>query len=423
MSDDLRSGSATAVLDHVEGGADVVVPIANGEPVAVLDALEQHHADLDGVRVHQMHVLHDRPYLHGGLRPHLTHVSYFLSHVTRPAYWAGGLELVPAHFSEVPTLLRRVGCDLVVAAAAPVDADGCYSLGTSADYVASLVGEVPFFLEVNPRMPRTRGRNQVHVSQVVGTTEREAPLVEVPAPPVTDLDRRIAALVADRIEHGSTMQAGIGAIPGAILSLLRDHQDLGLHTELLSDGVVDLVEAGALTGARKTHGRGKHVATFVLGSQRAYEFVDENDAVELAPVDHVNDPRVIGREPRFVSINATVEVDLLGQCASESIAGRPWSGSGGQADFARGAMYSEGGQGFVVLRSTTKDGTSRIVPRLASGQVVTTLRNTVDHVVTEHGVAELRGRSVAQRAKALISVAHPDHRDLLRHEARSHGLL
>lgn len=425
MRHHLEPVEAVRVLDHLVPDADVIVPIANGEPTALLDAVEAGHERLQGVRVHQMHVLHDRPYLHGDLRPNLGHVSYFLSHVTRPAFWEHGLDLVPANFSEVPALLaERTGCDLVVAAAAPMDRHGYFSLGTSADYTASLIGKAPFFLEVNPRMPRTHGRNQVHVSQAVGVVEHEAALVEVEPPAISDLDRATAAHVAERILDGSTIQAGIGAIPNAILSLLVDHEHLGLHTELLSDGVIDLVEAGALTGVAKDINPGKLVATFVLGTQRVYDFVHDNTAVELWPVAYVNDPRVIGQERRFVSINATLEVDLLGQCASESISGRYWSGSGGQSDFARGAMYSPEGQGFVVLRSTAAGGTiSRIVPQLAPGQVVTTIKNTVDHVVTEHGVAELRGRSTTQRARALIAVAHPDHRERLRWQAQQLGLL
>ncbi|HKY14854.1 MAG TPA: acetyl-CoA hydrolase/transferase C-terminal domain-containing protein, partial [Microthrixaceae bacterium] len=251
-----------------------------------------------------------------------------------------------------------------------------------------------------------------------GWTEVDRPLVEVAPATAGRIEEQIAAFVAERIQDRSTIQVGIGAIPNAILAHLHDHRDLGVHTELFSDGLVDLVEAGAVTGAHRAVSTGRSTTTFALGTRRTYEFIHENPAVELMPVEIVNDPREIGREPRFVSINATLEVDLFGQCASETLGGRYWSGSGGQADFARGAMYSPGGQGFVVLPSTAKGGTvSRIVAQLGAGQVVTTLKNTVDHVVTEHGVAKLRGRSLRERALALISVAHPDHRDRLRHDA------
>ena len=242
-------------------------------------------------------------------------------------------------------------------------------------------------------------------------------------PAVPDaVDLRIAALVAERIDDGACIQAGIGSIPNGVLAALRGHRDLGIHIELLSDGAADLVERGVATGIHKVRRPGKVVTTFALGSAALYEFLDGNAAIELLPVDWVNDPRVIAQEPRFVSINATTEVDFLGQAASETIAGRYWSGSGGQADFARGAMYSDGGQGFLVMRSTAAHGTiSRIVPRLREGSVVTTLKNTVDKVVTEHGVAELRGRTIRQRTRALVAIADPAFREQLEVDARALG--
>ena len=417
--------SAEAVVDHLRPGTDVIVPLANGEPVGLLDAVEDAAATLDAVKVHQMHALHDRPYLHGRHGDRLRHVSYFLSPVTRPAFHEGGLDLVPAHFSEVPAVLRhRARHPLVLAAASPPDRHGYFSLGTNADYVAPLIGHVPFFLEANARMPRTFGRNQVHITQVVGWTQADYDLVEVPPAEPGEVDLAIARHVAERIPDGATIQAGIGSIPNAILRCLVDHEDLGVHTELFSDGVIDLVLRGVVTGARKRRNPGKMVTTFALGTRALYDFLHENPAVELLPVDEVNDPRAIAKEPGFVSVNATTEVDLLGQCASETIGGRYWSGSGGQADFARGAMYSEGGMAFIVLRSTTTDGTvSRIRAQLTPGSVVTTLKNTVDHVVTEWGVAELRGRTIRERATALIAVAHPGFRDGLATDARRLGYL
>jgi acyl-CoA hydrolase len=372
-----------------------------------------------------MHAVHDRPYLRGEFGDRLRHVSYFLSHVTRPHFRNGTIDLVPNNFSEMRDILRGGTRDpLVIAAASPLDRHGYFSLGLNADYVSSFIGRARFFLEANARVPRTFGRNQVHVSQVVGWCESDRPLVEIPPAEPGPPDHRIAGFIAERIPDGATLQTGIGAIPNAVLSALSGHRNLGVHTELISDGVVDLVEAGVVTGVEKQINRTKTVGTFALGTRRLYDFLDENTAFELWPVRYVNDPRVIAQERNFVSINATIAVDLLGQCASETIAGRYYSSSGGQADFARGAMYSDGGQGFVVLRSTTADGAiSKIVAQLAPGDVVTTLKNTVDKVVTEWGVAELRGRSLRQRAEALIAVAHPDHRDRLRAEAVRTGAL
>jgi acyl-CoA hydrolase len=316
-------------------------------------------------------------------------------------------------------LAARTTDPLVIAAASPPDRHGYFSLGLNADYVASFIGRARFFLEANEQMPRTFGRNQVHISQVVGWCEADYPLLEVPPAAPNDIDRRIATLVAERIPHGATLQIGIGSTPNAILSALAGHRDLGIHTELLSDGVVDLVEAGVVNGVAKELNRTKTVGTFALGTRRLYDFLDENTAFELWPVRYVNDPRVIAQESNFVSINSTIAVDLIGQCASETVSGVYYSSSGGQADFARGAMYSRNGQGFVVLHSTTRQDTiSKIVPQLAAGDVVTTLKNTVDKVVTEWGVAELRGRSIRERATALIAIAHPEHRASLVAEAR-----
>jgi acyl-CoA hydrolase len=419
------AGRPEDVLDHLSDGADLIVPLANGEPVSVLDAVEAGATRFRGMRVHQMHALHERPYLHGTMREHLLHVSYFLSPVTRPAFHERGCELVPNHFSEVPRLLRETtSCSMVLAAAAPMDRHGYFSLGTNCDYAAPFIGRVPFFLEVNARMPRTFGRNQIHVSQVAGWAEVDRPLVEVPPSQPSDIDQRIAAHVAERIPDGATIQAGIGSIPNALLAGLSDHRDLGVHTELLSDALIQLVETGVVTGTRKVLAPGKVVTTFALGTQALYDFLHENPAVEFLPVDHVNDPRVIAEEPCFVSINATTEVDLVGQCASETVGGRYWSSSGGQADFARGAMYSPNGMAFVVLPSTAARGTiSRIRTTLTAGSMVTTLKNTVDHVVTEYGVADMRGRSISQRARALIAIAHPQFRDELLREAKAMGYL
>lgn len=426
MGSGLTANRAEAedVLRLVGPGADIVVPLANGEPPTILDVLEAQADSLDGVRVHQMHALADRPYVRGECGDRLRHVSYFLSSETRKAYWSGGCDFVPSNFSEMPALLRRfTKCSLVVARVAPADRHGYFSLGTNADYVSALIGECPFFLEVDPAMPRTFGENQIHASQVAGWFEAERGLhLVTPAIPSPD-DVRIGQLVAERIGDGATIQVGIGNASAGVVPALSGHRDLGVHTELLSDGVMDLVEAGVVTGTSKRLRRHKVVATFCLGSERFYRWLHENASVEMLPVDWVNDPRVIGEEPNFVSINATTEVDLFGQCASETIGGRYWSGSGGQADFARGAMYSPGGRAFVVLHSLTSDGHSRIRSRLTSGSVVTTLKNTVDHVVTEWGVADMRGRTLRQRARSLIAIAHPTVRDELEHEARELGLL
>ncbi len=414
-----------AFLRHLHPRAEVVVPIANGEPVHLLDALEAAAAAgdprIEAVTVRQMHALRDRPTMRGDYGDRLRHVAYFLSHVTRPHFHNGTLDLVPNHFSEVYDLIRRrAEHPYVLAAAAPPDQHGNFSLGVSADYAASFIGRAPFFLEVNRRMPRTSGRNQIHISQIDGWTERDYPLIEVPPAEPNEVDRRIGGFVAERVRNGSTLQAGIGAIPNAVLAHLREHRDMGVHTELVSDGLIDLIEAGVVNGVKKANNRLKVIGTFALGTQRLYDFVHDNPTIEMWSARYVNDPRVISRDVDFVSINASLAVDFLGQCASETINGRYYSSSGGQSDFARGAAYSPGGQSFIVLQSTAKNGElSRIVPQLAPGDVVTTVKNTVDMVVTEYGVAELRGRSVRERTAALIAVAHPKFRDELTATAKA----
>ncbi len=421
----LQPVSADDAIAHIGPNSDIIVPIANGEPSALMDALERQSHALTGIRVHQMHTLVDRPYLHGAYGENLRHVSYFLSAITRDCFAKGHIELVPNNFSEVPALMAlRCRNPIVFAAVSPPDRHGYFSLGTNSDYVAPLIGFARFFVEANASMPRTFGRNQIHISQVEGWIRHDRPLIEVPPAQPSDVDHSIAAYVAERIGDGSTLQTGIGAIPNAILAALVDHRDLGVHTELISDGLIDLIESGVVNGIRKHLNRTKTVGTFALGTQRLYDFLADNPSIELWPVDYVNDPKIIAREPNFVSINATLAVDLYGQCASETIGATYWSSSGGQADFARGSMMSEGGKGFIVLHSTTHDpAVTRIVPTLEPGSVVTTLKNTVDHVVTEYGVTELRGKSVSERARGLISIAHPDHRDELSFQAKRLGYL
>jgi acyl-CoA hydrolase len=413
-----------AVLDHIEPGADIVIGVGNAEPVTVLDAIEQGAEELEDVRIHRMLPLRDRRYIDGEL-PSLRHVSWFLSPHDKAAFHGCRCDLIPNSFSDVPGLMRHLGGPrLVLASVSAPDRHGYFSLGCHAEYVAAMIGEAPFFVEVNRQMPRTFGENQLHVSDVAGWCEADYPLIELPAPASRDADRRIAELVAERIPDGATLQVGIGAIPDHVLSLLTEHRELGVHSELVSDGIADLVEVGAITGTRKRTHRNKIVATTALGTGRIYDFVADNPGVEFWPVDYTNDPRNISREDRFTAINATIEVDFLGQCASESLGSDYWSSSGGQPDFARGAVLAEGGQAFIVLHSTAEDDSlSRIVPQLHPGAAVTTFKNVVDRVVTEYGVAELRGSSIRERTRQLIGIAHPKFRDELERAGRELGYL
>jgi acyl-CoA hydrolase len=413
-----------AILDQLVPGADAIVGLGNGEPVTVIDAIEDGAGTLRDVRLHQMLPLRDRRYINGEV-PNLRHVSWFLSPHNRDAFHAGKCDLVPNNFSEVPALMRATtNRTVALAATALPDRHGYFSLGPHAEYIAPLIGEVPFFIEANAQMPRTFGESQVHVSDVVGWCEADYPLVEVPPREATETDRRIAELVVERIPDGATIQAGIGSVPDQVLHLLSGHRELGVHTELMGDGFVDLIEGGTITGTRKATHRNKVITTSVLGTKRLLDFVADNPGVELWPVDYTNDSRNIGREPRMTAINATLEVDFLGQCASESLGTDYWSSTGGQVDYVRGVLYAEHGQSFIVLHSTPHDeSVSRIVPTLHPGAAVTSYKNIVDKVVTEHGVAELRGRSIRERTVRLIEIAHPKFRDELTAKAREFGYI
>ena len=307
-----------AVLDHIPPDGDVVV--GRGQRRAAHGG--RRHRGRRGaargpVRLHQMLPMRDRGYIDGQV-PGLRHVSWFLSPHSREAFHRGDCDLVPNSFSEMPRLLRQaVKPALVVTAVSPPDRHGYFSLAANAEYAAALIGEVPFFVEVNPRLPRTFGGNQLHVSDLVGFCEADYAPAELPAHAMGERDRTIAGLVAERIPDGATLQAGIGAVPDCVLGLLGDHKELGVHTELLGDGMIDLVENGVITGTEKATHRNKIVTTTALGSARLYDFVADNPGVEFWPVEYTNAPTVIAREPHFTAINATVEVDFLGQCASE----------------------------------------------------------------------------------------------------------
>jgi acyl-CoA hydrolase len=413
------------VLDIIQDGDDIILPLANGEPNILLDVIEANASCFKGVRIHQMHALRPRPYIYGEMKDSLLHVAYFLSGATRKAYLQGKCELVPNHFHYVPRILaENTKTSLVLAVAAPMDEHGYFSLGTQADYVASFIGKAPFFLEVNPNMPRTFGENQIHISQIEGYCTATTPLFETKIPDIGEKDKKIASYIAESINNGDTIQAGIGSIPNAVMGLLKHHRHLGIHTELLSDGIVDLVEVGAVDGTCKNTYIGKIVTTFALGSQRLYDFIHENPSVEFLPVHIVNDPREIAKEDHMISINATTEVDFFGQCASETIGGKYYSSSGGQFDFVRGALFARHGKSFICMHSTTSDeGISRIKAQLTIGSVVTTSKNDVDRIVTEYGVAELRGKSISERAKALIRIAHPKFREQLTFDAKKNGII
>lgn len=421
---DYKELPAEAVLDHVHPGMHIISPIQNGAPPALLRALDAGAEGMEDVTIHHMDPWVSLPFMEGRYPGRLRHVDYFLGPGSRKNFHEGHCDLIPVDFAQIPATLREFSPPgLAITAVSEIDEHGFFSMGTNADYVASFIGQVPFFVEVNAHMPRTFGRNHIHISQVAGVTRNDELMITVDTPAPGEVDNAIADLIAERVPDGACLQLGVGKLPNAFLSRLTGHRSLGIHTEALSDGVMDLVNAGVIDGSRKTGRPYKHVTTFAVGSQRLMDWLHNNPSIALLPVDIVNDPRVIGQEHNLYSINATSEVDLYGQAASETIAGRYWSGAGGQADFARGCSFSPGGHGFIVTPSQTSKGISRIALSLTPGSPVTTHKNIIENVVTEYGIASLKGKSVSGRAAALIGIAHPDHRERLSREARAAGLM
>jgi acyl-CoA hydrolase len=355
------------------------------------------------------------------------HVAFFFGGATRAGGQAGWIDFIPNYFSEIPDQIIRghIAADVVFSMASPMDEHGYFAISLGADYTMAAIKKArAVVLEVNPHVPFAFGNCHVHISQISALVESDAPIMEVGLPKIGPVQEAIGKYVADMIEDGSTLQIGYGGIPDAVVMQLTGKQDLGIHTEMIGDGILTLVQAGAVTNRRKNYLPGKMVATFALGSNKLYQFMDRNPALEIHPVDFTNDPMLAGLNDNLVAINATLQIDFLGQCGSESLGHAPYSGTGGQSDFVRAANRSRGGKAIIVLPSTAKDDTiSRIVPSLSAGTHVTTSKNDIDYVVTEYGVAQLRGKSIKQRTQALIHIAHPNFRAELTAQAKALKIL
>jgi acyl-CoA hydrolase len=404
----------------VTSGDHLCFPLFAGEPTMFVRALAARKRELEGVVVNQQHHLCPDYFTEDSV-PHIKVNAWFTSHVSRRAVQNGWADFVPNNFHEVPKLIREHWpVDVAGTVVSPMDDHGFFTCGLSVGYTMEAIKKAgKVVVQVNPFAPRTHGNCHIHISEVDHIIECTEPLVEQQPVGITPVEEAIGNYIAEQIEAGATLQLGWGGIPNAVARAMMQKRDLGIHTELLTDGMVDLMLSGVVNNSRKTINRGKTIGTFAIGTKRLYDFMNENPMIEMHPVDYVNDPRTIGQIDNMVSINATIEVDLLGQCCSESFGHLQWSGTGGQADFVRGANISRGGKSFITTASTAKLGTiSCIVPTLTPGAAVTTSKNDVDCVVTEFGVAKLRGQTARQRALNLISVAHPDFRDELMAAAR-----
>ena len=422
-----KARSADEAVRLVQDNDAIIVPTGVGEPPALLTALSERRRELHGVQVLQILAMRKYAYLDPETVEHIRHVALFYGGVTRAGGQAGWIDFLPNYFSEIPAQIQRgqIPADVVFSMASTMDAHGYFALSLGADYTMAAVAKArAVVLEVNPNVPFAGGNCHVHVSKVAALVERSEPVMEVGLPTIGTVQQAIGKFVADLIEDGSTLQIGYGGIPDAVVMQLSGKHDLGIHTEMIGDGILSLVECGAVTNRRKNHHPGKILATFALGSAKLYRFMDRNPALEMHPVNVTNDPALAGRNDKLVAINATLQIDLLGQCGSESLGSLPYSGTGGQSDFVRAANRSNGGKAFIVLPSTAKgDAISRIVPVLSPGTHVSTSKNDINYVVTEYGVAQLRGKPARQRALELISIAHPDFRAELREQARRIQLL
>ena len=411
--------SADEAVSHIRSGQRIVFSHAAGESLVLSDALVRNRALFENVEIVHMVAMGEAKYCEPGMEKHFRHNSFFLGASTRKAAKEGRADVTQVYFSEVPELFRTtLPVDAVFLNLSPPDEHGYCSFGISVDYSKPAAMEAELVIaQINPSMPRTLGDSFIHISDIDYIVEADTPLIELPPAGISEVERAIGKNCASLIEDGDTLQLGIGAIPDAVLGFLKEKKDLGIHSEMISDGIVELYEAGVITNRRKSLHAGKSIVTFLMGTRRLYDFADNNPAVELHPVDYVNDPYVIAQNERLVSVNSCVQVDLMGQVVSASVGRRQISGVGGQVDFVRGANMSRGGKSIMAMPSTAAEGRiSKIVPVIGEGAAVTTSRYDADYIVTEYGAARLKGESLRNRAKKLIRIAHPDFRRMLAEE-------
>lgn len=405
---------AEDAVKPVKSNDRVFVHSVAAVPQILIDALVERAAELRDVELVHLHTEGKATYAEPAYVESFKVNAFFVGPNIRNAVNDGRADYIPVFLSEIPALFRRgvLPIDVALIHVSTPDKHGFCSLGVSVDIARSAVECAKIVVaQINPQMPRTHGDALVHISDIDHAVFVDTPLPEVKMPELTDIDRAIGSYVAEMIEDGSTLQMGIGSIPNAVLASLLGHKDLGIHTEMFSDGLIELVEKGVVTGRKKAKHPGKIVAGFVMGTRRLYDFIDDNPQVLMLDIAYVNDSAVIRRNPRVIAVNSAIEVDLTGQICADSIGTRQYSGVGGQMDFIRGASLSEGGKPIIALPSITSRGESKIVPFLKEGAGVVTTRAHVHYVVTEYGVADLYGKNLRQRAAALIAVAHPDHRE------------
>jgi 4-hydroxybutyrate CoA-transferase len=412
--------SAEVAVKHIKSGNRVVVQHAAGEPLTLVDAMVKNKDEYKDVEIVHLVALGKGEYTMPEMSGKFTHNALFVGASTRKSVNDARADFTPCFFSEVPKMFKEnyLPVDVALIQVTPPDAHGFCSLGVSVDYTKGAAECAKVVIaQVNAKMPRTFGESLIHVSEIDYIVEASEQILQINPPKITEIERAIGENCAKLVEDGSTLQLGIGAIPDAVLMFLKDKKDLGIHSEMISDGVLDLIEAGVITNKMKSIHKGKIVVTFLMGTQRLYDFIDNNPMIEMYPVDYVNNPMVVAKNYKMVCINSCIQVDLMGQVCAESIGLRQFSGVGGQVDFGRGASMGENGKSIIAMPSTAAHGKiSRIVSLLDEGAAVTTSRNDVHYIVTEYGIANLKGKTLKERARALISIAHPDFRSQLTEE-------
>lgn len=417
-----RQCSAVEAAGSVKSGDRVVAANFGGTPECLMDGLVARAGELRNVEIVHMVSMGKCDYMQPAYAGIFRHNALFAGATSRPPIWEGRGDYTPCFFHEIPRLFREriLPVDVAMITASPPDRMGNISLGIAVDYsIQACLSAGTVIAEITEHMPFTGGASCLHVSQVDHFVCTDRPLMTLAPPTIGDVESRIGAHIAALIRDGDCLQLGIGAIPDAVLGFLGEKNDLGIHSEMISDGVAGLVEKGVITGRRKTLHPNKIIISFAMGTNEFYQWLGNNSMVEIYPVDYVNDPFVIAQNKNQVSINSALAVDLLGQVAADMLGPRQFSGIGGQVDFVRGARRSPGGRTVIALPATAAKATaSRIVSALEPGQAVSTSRNDVDYVVTEFGIAHLTGKTVAARAEALINIAAPQFREQLREKGR-----
>ena len=421
--------SAEALAEQVQSGWMLGMDTGPSQTPAIMSAIADkvRNSEVKGVQVQTLLDIYPFEfYADDSLAGKMTGYSWFSSGGARKAVNGGYADLSPSYYRDIPRHIRtEYEYDAFCVAVSPMDSHGYFSLALNGSYAEAMMDKTRrIFIEVNEEQPRCLCGTQIHISQVDAIVENTHELPVLPPVVLDETSIVIGNLIAEQIPDGACIQLGIGAIPDATGMALKAKKDLGIHTEMFTDSMVELIECGAVNNSRKQIHRGKTVTTFAYGSKRIYDFIDDNPSVEVLPVDYVNDPEVICKNDNMISINAALEVDFFGQVCAESVGTKHMSGSGGQIDYVRGACQSKGGKSFIAFTSTAKGGTiSKIKPILTPGAICTTSKNDVDYIVTEYGIAHLRGRSLGDRTRQLISIAHPDFRDELTFEAKKRGIL